>query len=50
VEENCVICLVGNKVDLIPDENCRVLKYKDGQRLADVSSTQAYQLLSYFCY
>lgn len=36
MEDDCVLCLIGNKVDLCPTEDSRVLKYKDGVKLADV--------------
>ncbi len=34
--EDCVIILVGNKIDLCTDDEQRPVKYKDGAKLADV--------------
>lgn len=37
VEKDCVLCLVGNKLDLCDNnDDFRVVKHKDGSRLADV--------------
>ncbi len=36
-EEDCVIVLVGNKIDLCNDDEQRPVKYKDGAKLADVN-------------
>ena len=35
-EDDCVLCLIGNKADLCSTEESRVLKYKDGLKLAEV--------------
>ena len=35
VDEGCVLCIIGNKTDLAPNEDSRALKFKDGQRIAD---------------
>ena len=40
VEEGTVLVLIGNKTDLCEDEEQRVVKTKDGARMADVSSYQ----------
>ncbi|OZC09065.1 Ras family protein [Onchocerca flexuosa] len=34
VDESCVLCLVGNKVDLFANNQARMLTYKHGQKLA----------------
>ncbi|CAF1035557.1 unnamed protein product [Didymodactylos carnosus] len=34
-EDDCVIALVGNKIDLCDDDEKRPVKYKDGAKLAD---------------
>lgn len=36
-EDDCVIILIGNKIDLCDDDEQRPVKYKDGAKLADVS-------------
>ncbi|KAL3982438.1 Ras family protein [Acanthocheilonema viteae] len=35
VDESCVMCLVGNKVDLFANDKDRVLTYKHGKKLAE---------------
>uniref|UniRef100_A0A915PCF8 EF-hand domain-containing protein n=1 Tax=Setaria digitata TaxID=48799 RepID=A0A915PCF8_9BILA len=35
VDESCVMCLVGNKIDLFANDYSRVLKYKYGQKIAE---------------
>ncbi|KHN75949.1 Ras and EF-hand domain-containing protein [Toxocara canis] len=35
VDENCVMCLVGNKVDLFANDHARALTFKHGQKLAE---------------
>uniref|UniRef100_A0A914X1U8 EF-hand domain-containing protein n=1 Tax=Plectus sambesii TaxID=2011161 RepID=A0A914X1U8_9BILA len=35
VDDNCVLCIVGNKVDLYENDESRVVKYKHGERLAE---------------
>uniref|UniRef100_A0A914D3H8 Uncharacterized protein n=1 Tax=Acrobeloides nanus TaxID=290746 RepID=A0A914D3H8_9BILA len=35
VDDGCVMCLVGNKVDLCPSSSCRTITYEDGKKLAD---------------
>ncbi|MCP9265641.1 Ras and EF-hand domain-containing protein [Dirofilaria immitis] len=34
VDERCVMCLVGNKVDLFANDQARILTYKHGKKLA----------------
>ena len=36
-EESTVIAIAGNKIDLVDDEENRVVTTKDGSKLADVS-------------
>jgi len=36
VDDGCVLCLVGNKVDLYPNEHCRTITYQHGKDLANV--------------
>uniref|UniRef100_A0A915E010 Ras and EF-hand domain-containing protein n=1 Tax=Ditylenchus dipsaci TaxID=166011 RepID=A0A915E010_9BILA len=35
VDDGCVMCLVGNKVDLYPNEHCRSVTYQHGKALAE---------------
>ncbi|VIO86960.1 Uncharacterized protein BM_BM1670 [Brugia malayi] len=35
VDESCVMCLVGNKIDLFANDQARVLTYKYGKKLAE---------------
>jgi GTPase SAR1 family protein len=35
--DECVLTIIGNKIDLCENEDCRVVKYKDGAKLADVN-------------
>ena len=44
-EDGTVMVLVGNKTDLAEDDDNRVVKTKDGVKLADVSRT--YRKLTY---
>ena len=34
--EDCVLTIIGNKIDLCENDDTRVVKYKDGAHLADV--------------
>lgn len=36
VDETCVLCIVGNKLDLIDNGGARAVDTKEGERLADV--------------
>ncbi len=42
-EDNCVIVIIGNKIDLCNDDEQRPVKYKDGAKLADVYLTILYK-------
>jgi small GTP-binding protein len=35
-DEDCVLTIIGNKIDLCENDEDRVVKYKDGAALADV--------------
>ncbi|KAI6181120.1 hypothetical protein M3Y98_00794800 [Aphelenchoides besseyi] len=35
VDDSCVMCLVANKIDLCPNDQARVVSYKNGKDLAD---------------
>ena len=35
-EDECLLTIIGNKVDLCENDESRVVKYKDGAYLADV--------------
>ncbi len=48
-EEDCVIVLVGNKIDLCNDDEQRPVKYKDGAKLADVNLIDSLFYGTYFC-
>jgi len=48
-EEDCVIVLVGNKIDLCNDDEQRPVKYKDGAKLADVNLIDFLFYGTYFC-
>jgi len=37
VTEDCVLTIIGNKIDLCENDDSRPVKYKDGAQLADVS-------------
>jgi hypothetical protein len=34
--DECVLAVIGNKIDLCENDESRVVKYKDGANLADV--------------
>ena len=36
-DENCMLTIIGNKIDLCETEDSRVIKYKNGSTLADVN-------------
>ncbi len=35
-DEDCLLAIIGNKIDLCDSEDSRVIKYKNGSILADV--------------
>lgn len=37
IDELCQIVIIGNKIDLIDDEDKRIIKYSDGEELAQAS-------------
>ena len=36
----CLITIIGNKIDLCKNDSSRVVKYKDGADLAEVSNNK----------
>uniref|UniRef100_A0AC35U5N6 Rab GTPase n=1 Tax=Rhabditophanes sp. KR3021 TaxID=114890 RepID=A0AC35U5N6_9BILA len=47
VEEKCVICLIGNKVDLCSAEVNRAVTFKDGKSLAEEFDMNFYETSAY---
>ena len=37
VDDACVLCVVGNKVDMCTNESARAIKHDDAKRLAQVA-------------
>lgn len=35
-DEDCLLTIIGNKIDLCESEDARVIKYKNGSVIADV--------------
>ncbi|VDN57676.1 unnamed protein product [Dracunculus medinensis] len=50
VDEKCVICLVGNKVDLFANDRSRVLTYKQGQNMAEEFNMLFFETSAYTGY